>query len=85
MSSYSEFHVEFNRHNPTNRNEPQQVEIFSPVDLEKNVNKSIAEFSSVFAQSALQFTYLVQSMKHFYAVAVLSLAALAVLGRQLLH
>ena len=29
--------------------------------------------------------YLVQSMKHFTAVAVLSVAALAVSGRQLLH
>ena len=85
MSSYSEFHVEFNGYSPINRNDPQQVEIFGPASLKKDVNKSIAEFSSVFAQSALQFTYLVQSMKHFYAVAVLSLAALAVLGRQLLH
>ena len=37
-----------------NRNEPQQVEIFGPASLKKDVNKSIAEFSSVFAQSAVQ-------------------------------
>ena len=53
MSSYSEFHVEFNGHSPMNRNDPQQVEIFGPAGLEKNVNKGIAEFSSVFAQSGV--------------------------------
>ena len=51
MSNYSEFHVEFNGYSPINRNDPQQVEIFGPASLKKDVNKSIAEFSSVFAQS----------------------------------
>ena len=53
MSIYSEFDVEFNGNSPMNRNDPQQVEIFGPAGLEKNVNKSIAEFSSVFAQSGV--------------------------------
>ena len=52
MSIYSEFHVKFNSNSPMNRNDPQQVEIFGPASLEKDVNKRIAEFSSVFAQSA---------------------------------
>ena len=38
-----------------------------------------------FFRLPLQLTYLVQSMKHFSAVAVWSLAALATYGRQLLH
>ena len=50
MSSYSEFHVEFNGDSPINRNDPQQVEIFDPASLKKDVNKSTAEFLSVFAQ-----------------------------------
>ena len=53
MSSYSEFHVEFNGYSPINRNDPQQVEIFGPASLKKDINKSIAEFSSVFAQSVM--------------------------------
>ena len=53
MSNYSEFHVEFNGYSPINRNDPQQVEIFGPASLKKDVNKSIAEFSSDFAQSVL--------------------------------
>ena len=53
MSSYSEFHVEFNGYSPINRNDPQQVKIFGPAGLKKDVNKSIAEFASVFAQSGL--------------------------------
>ena len=54
MSSYSEFHVEFNGYSPINRNDPQKVEIFGPASLKKDVNKSLAEFTSVFAQSAYQ-------------------------------
>ena len=52
MSIYSEFDVEFNGNSPMNRNDPQQIEIFGPAGLEKNVNKSIAEFSSVLSLSA---------------------------------
>ena len=53
MSIYSEFDVEFNGNSPMNRNEPQQIEIFGPAGLEKNVNKSIAEFLSIFSLSAM--------------------------------
>ena len=53
MSSYSEFHVEFNGYSPINRNDPQPVEIFGPASLKKDVNKSLAEFTSVFAQSEM--------------------------------
>ena len=70
MSSYSEFHVEFNGYSPINRNDPQQVENFGPASLKKDVNKSIAEFSSVFAQSELLRTlfYNVPSSKSFVLV-----------------
>ena len=63
MSSYSEFHVEFNGYSPINRNDPQQVEIFGPASLKKNVNKSIAEFSSLFAQSASE--QILKGLIHF--------------------
>ena len=50
----AEFDVEFNGHSPMNRNDPQQDDIFGSAGLEKNVNKGIAEFSSIFAQSVLE-------------------------------
>ena len=63
MSSYSEFHVEFNGYSPINRNDPQQVEIFGPASLKKDVNKSIAEFSSVFAQCVSFLTCLIEELE----------------------
>ena len=53
MTIFSEFHVECNGNSPMNRNDPQQVENFGPASLKKDVNKSIAEFSFVFAQCVL--------------------------------